>query len=341
VPIIEFKDINLIIIEDHNKSIPPNVNLDQKIHNEYTNPNCHNLFLDFNENISLANSKRDSLKKSRKALRAQIKNYFKKNHPQYVPKFFIQGSNKMEIAIRTYDDTCDLDEAVYFLREPNVSPTTIQKWVLNAISENTVGRQEHRKKCIRVIYPRDYHIDFSIYYKKKSDKHPHLAVKNSDWEQSDPKEFMDWFNKQKDNKGQLIRIIKYLKAWCDRRARSAQHKMPSGLCMMVLACRSIAYNDRDDLALRDTLKKIQRLIDDTRFGDAKWECKIPTTPQDDLFSKYDEDLKGKFLDDLDSFLRDAQKAAEEKNRYKSSLLWRKHFGERFPIGKDIDEPFLI
>ena len=299
--------------------------------------NCHPLFLEFTVNISLLKSKKDRMISSRETVRNLIRNHFILHHPEYEPMFFIQGSNKMGLPIRNGDDTCDLDDGVYFLRKPDISPTTLQKWVLEAVQGHTSGGQQHRKKCIRVIYVQDYHIDLPVYYKSETDKHPFLAVKDTGWESSDPREFVKWFVGQKDKKGQLVRIIKALKAWCDKRERSSQYKMPSGLCMTLLACNHIAYNDRDDLALRDTLKNIQRAIDDTRFKTAKWTCKMPTTPFDDLFEKYDVVLKRNFLAALDNFYQDAQLSIQERNERKASLLWRKHLGERFPLGEDKED----
>ena len=70
--------------------------------------------------------------KSKNGLRERIRNDFKKNHPGYVPKFYVQGSDKMKTPIRTKDDICDLDDGVYFMREPDVTATTLQEWVWDA-----------------------------------------------------------------------------------------------------------------------------------------------------------------------------------------------------------------
>jgi len=287
---------------------------------------CHNLFSQYNDDLNIIKSKKDSLKDSKEALRKRIRKYFKENHPEYVPQFFIQGSYKMKTMIRTKDNECDLDDGVYFLRKPDVTCTTLQKWVYNAVEGHTTGGQQHRKKCIRVIYSGDYHIDLPVYYKFEEDgDHPFLAVKDGDWEESDPKEFLEWFKDVKTD--QMVRVSRYLKGWGDYK----RNNMPSGLAMAVLTEKNLVENERDDIALRDTLKAIKTSLK------AKWECVMPTTPEDDLFNNYDETFKKNFFSALDDFIVDADAAIDDEECQKNaSKKWRRHFGGRFPLGEECE-----
>jgi hypothetical protein len=107
--------------------------------------------------------------------------------------------------------------------------------------------------------------------------------------------------------------------------------MPSGLAMCILGEANIKYNDRDDICIKESLEAIKESLDD------RFECIVPGTPFDDLFSDYDDVRKNNFLTNLNSFIEDATKAVEdEPNQMKSSKLWRKHFGDKFPLGKDED-----
>ena len=148
--------------------------------------NCNNLFQTYNGSISLSDSKKAKMTTSKTALRDRIRKFFKENHPEYVPKFYIQGSYKMKSGIRTKDDICDLDDGVYFFKEPDVTATTLQSWVWNAVNGYTSTPPEHRKKCIRNIFTGDYEVDMPVYYKIDG-KDYQLAVKNNGWENSDPK----------------------------------------------------------------------------------------------------------------------------------------------------------
>lgn len=288
--------------------------------------NCNKLFLDFDVNLNIPKAKKDKLKVSKEEIRTKIRNYFKTNHPDYKPEFYIQGSYKVGTTILTKDNECDLDDGVYFKREQGVSGTTLQTWVKNAVDGHTTTPPEHRKKCIRVIFKAEYHIDIPVYYFPDDAEHPLLAIKNEDCSESDPKEFVDWYKEEIKNTPQVLRISRYLKAWGDHK----RDKMPSGLAMSILAANNIQKNDRDDIALRDTLEKIKEVLD------SSFECIVPATPNDDLFGEYDQAREDKFMNNLDSFIADANKAIDEKNQLKASKLWKNHLGDKFPEGADED-----
>lgn len=289
--------------------------------------NCNKLFLEYDKSLEISTEKKNRLKDSKEALRKRIRKYFKDNHPAYKPTFYIQGSYKMKTTILTKDDECDLDDGVYFRRDFGVNGTTLQTWMWNAVDGATSTTPQHRKKCVRVIYKADYHIDFPVYYFPEDEDNPWLAVKNKDLEESDPKEVVDWYKKQKDENGQLHRMVKYLKGWGDNK----RNKMPSGLAMTILVAENIKFDGRDDVALKNTLIGIQSTLEDA------FECIVPATPNDDLFENYDATRKKNFLDNLDDFIKDAKEAVDnESNQLKASKLWRKHLGDKFPMGADED-----
>jgi hypothetical protein len=291
--------------------------------------NTHTLFQSFNSDLQITSTKRGQLTTSRDNLRDKIRTYFDKNHPEYHPKFCMQGSYKMKTTIRTKDDTCDIDDGVYFDCNPDdVSCTTLQTWVKKAV-DGTTDDISHRKKCITVNYKADYNIDLPVYlFDEDTDNHPFLAIKDGDWREDDPKEMIKAFNDAKDSKGQLLRIVRYLKAWCDYK----RQKMPSGLSMTILAMNNMQTNDRDDIALKFTLIEIERVLKEN------FECVVPATPNDDIFAEYDDIRKNNFMTNLSSFIIDAKKAVDdEKNQLKASRLWQKHLGERFPDGEDKNE----
>lgn len=291
--------------------------------------NSNSLFQDFHEEIKIGSVKNDRMMESKNSLRKRIRKWFKENQPDYDPKFYIQGSYKMNSAIRTKEDICDLDDGIYFFREPGVSETTMQKWIYDAVNGHTSITPEHRKKCIRSIFTSDYEIDHPVYYKTDETAY-RIAVKDKGWEDSDPKELVDWFNKKKDPNGRLIRSIKSLKVWCDNK----DYKMPSGLAMTILASNAadaIVLNERDDITLRDILREINDELQ------RNFQCIVPAVPNDDLFKDYVENRKANFMNALSAFLKDAEEAIREKNRLKASKLWRKNLGYRFPLGEDIDE----
>jgi len=300
--------------------------------------NNHDLFQQYNEEVSIRGKKKARMAASKTALRNQIKKHFEDYHPGYIPQFYIQGSYKMKTAIRTKDDICDVDDGVYFFRYPNVTTKTLQTWICEAVKNQTETSPQHREKCIRVIYAGDYEIDLPVYY--SDDKVVfHIATKSNNWQPDDPREMVAWFKSKKDNDGHLINMVKLLKAWCDYK----QNAMPSGLAMTILATNAkenIVYNERDDINLRDCLLEIKKAVT------LSFICKAPATPYDDLFINYDNTRKTNFLTALNEFVEDANKAIRETNILNASKLWCKHLGNRFPLGDDkaddsIYSPLLV
>ncbi|MDR7128094.1 hypothetical protein J2X69_000422 [Algoriphagus sp. 4150] len=218
-----------------------------------------------------------------------------------------------------------MTESIFF-RKPDVTATTLQGWVWEAVYGYTDTTPEHRKKCVRSIFAGDYEIDHPVYYKIDGENY-RIAIKNVGFEDSDPKEMVEWFQRKKDKEGKLIRQVMYLKGWGD----DCNQKMPSGLAMTILATNAkekIVLNERDDITLRDILKEIKKELD------REFKCVVPAVPNDNLFADYDETRKNNFLTSLNRIIEDADKALREENQLAASKLWRKHLGDRFPEGKD-------
>lgn len=293
--------------------------------------NTNKQFNTYNEELKIPKLKRDKMILSRKNAENRIKNWFAENHPDYPISFWIQGSHKNHLNIRTLDDNCDQDHGVYVDRDPedSVSGTTLQKWILEALKGSTSTTPAHKSRCVRNYYKTTgygpYHIDYPAYYLTKDMDHPLLAVKNTDLEESDPQEFTEWLDEQVNDKGyQLRRIIKYLKGWADNISRS--HKMPNGLTLTVLACNNFKeVVGRDDLALFNTLIGIYKALNEN------WECIMPATPGDDLLERFDSIFQRNFMNALANLINDAKKALEEESKHEASKLWKKHMGKRYPL----------
>ena len=295
--------------------------------------NCHDLFIAFGKQLEITETKLNAMMTSRSVLRERIKEYFKNNHPDYKPSFYIQGSYKMGTTIRTKDDDCDIDDGVYISPNPDVVCATLQDWVFNAVNGITDSTPVRKNKCIRVTYKAGYHIDLPVYYMDdihNVDEAPHLAVRSSDFQESDPKGVVEWFKGMKKDNAQLVSIVKYLKAWGDK----VREKMPSGLAMSILAANNQVKDTRNDVALLKTLKAIKASLD------KDFKCEVPAAPYDDLFESYSEDKKSAIKNYLTNFIADAEKAILEPNQMKASGLWRKHLGERFPLGENKDDENL-
>lgn len=297
--------------------------------------NLQNQFLEFYNELQITTTKKQKLIVSHNNLRAKIKKHFKEKHPEYLPLFYIQGSYKMGTTIRTRDDECDLDDGCYFIPKPNVTAATLQNWVFEAVVGTVDATPIQKNKCIRVNYTAGYHIDIPVYRKESSsgnNEHPELAIRSKGYEPSDPREIVEWFNKKKKKNQVLVRLVSYLKSWCD----TVRGFMPPGIAMTILAANNQKKHDeRDDIALRDTLKSMYSALQ------YNFSCIVPGTPYDNLFENYDKERKDKFMNELEAFIKDADSAINEKNKRKASYLWKKHLGERFPLSAEEDDPEML
>ncbi len=196
--------------------------------------NCDNLFREFNERIKLSETKKESLRTTRDSLRGKIRSKFKDK--SYDVKFSWQGSFAMNTIITPKDNDYDIDDGIYIQTDskPEESTVTLHSWIVEAAEKHTNQKPKDKDPCVRVYFADGHHVDLVLYYLKKSNEHPQLAHKRDGWIVSDPKEFIDWFNTQCDENGQLKRIVRYFKAWAD----NLRGDMPSGLIFTVLAaCR--------------------------------------------------------------------------------------------------------
>ena len=284
--------------------------------------NAHDQFLEFEKAVSITTAKKKRLIAARTALQRRVVDYFKNNTPMLVPKFYIQGSYKMGTMVIGKDGTYDVDLGIYFLTKPTVEPQSLQNYVLNAVNSHTPSGAQHREKCVRVIYKAEFDIDLPVYYKTERDNHPFLATKNK-WLESDPKEVCDWFENKKDKNGQLMRLVKYFKAW----ANAQDKPMPSGIAFTVWVAKNYRSDKRDDIAFYETAKAIED--DFGVFFTTKVWC--PATPGDNLLDKLKYEQKNNFEAIFKQMIKEAKQALEQNRVYKSCDIWRNLFGEKFPV----------
>ena len=288
--------------------------------------NCTKLFGEFNKEITPSVEQMQKMKTSREALESKISDVIQEKYGM-TASYYTQGSGaqQMKIIIIKANGTYDADRGIYLPEQPEVSAKTVQEDVLDAVKDHTDGGAEHRRKCIRVLYKCAYNIDFPVYYEAAGESFAYLATKDNGWIKDDPSMMIEWFGEYKDDDGQLLRIVKYLKAWASERS----FKMPSGIALTVWAARYfISVANRDDMCLVQVLTAIQRAIL------LSVKCISPVEPFDDLTSKLTDDQKKKFKNALADFCVDAQKAIDSENQLEASRIWRKYLGGRFPEGLD-------
>ena len=297
----------------------------------------HKLFSIFNSAIKLSDSKVSKLKGNRIALRNKIKDYFK-DKGWTAPMFYSQGSFPLKTNLNPIKkvteegikEEYDLDDGVYFFcpESDRKEPATYHDRIMKAVKGHAKSEKD-KSTCVRVIYADGHHIDLPSYWLEKDGDIPQLTHKSDGYTESDPKAFKDWVDSKistANSNGQLRRLIRYFKAWKDyREDKNSNLKLPSGFILTILACQNFSKDDRDDLALKNTTEAIKNKL----FSN--FSCYRPTVPKDeDLLNNYSKDT---VLRELDKFFSNAQKAINSDCEEKASGLWRKVFGDRFPLGK--------
>lgn len=301
--------------------------------------NCHKLFIEFNEAIMLTDSKKEILRKSRDLLRDDIRSYFKKEQPdEILPKFHGQGSYRMYTIVNPIADEdgnleYDIDDGIYFIGEETdrKDVNTYHSWIYSAVKGRTKEKTD-KTTCVRVIYADGHHIDLPMYFIINGNC-PELAHKNDGWVKSDPREFYQWFNKKAKADEQLRRIVRYFKAWCDKRNNdNSAIEMPPGIIMTILTANNHSPNERDDISFKNTM---QSIYDNLQLN---FVCYRPTAPtNEDLFAGFSETQKKGILKNIYSFLTSANQAIENPNQKDACHKWQKHFGNRFSCSNAKDE----
>lgn len=241
-------------------------------------------------------------------------------------------------------------------------------FVVHCITNNNpyVNKVKDKDTCVRVYYkegyaylfenkmgslPSGFHIDMPIYY-AGSKKSPDLAHLKKSWITSDPIEFIKWFEDKvqsnfkseflyerkiysaeydawrdsiRKDDAQLRRIVRYLKAWCDYKGGD----MPCGIILTILAADNYTGNQRDDIALRDTLINIQTALK------KEFVCRRPTTPVgENLLTGYEHEAH--FMAQLSSFVEAAKQGINEGNQKRACGKWQSQFGNRFSCASAMD-----
>jgi hypothetical protein len=312
----------------------------------------HKEYNQFKKEILLEDKEKKGLKKSRKALRETIRNWFLDNKSDKLqPKFHSQGSFMMNTIINPIPVPSqeekdkklykyDLDDGIYFIENANENNkeniSTWHNWVYEAVNNHTKKETKRKQACVRVIFAYGHHIDLPIYYQLNENGTPELAHRSKDWIDSDPKKFTEWFNNKVEGKSQITRLVQYAKAWKDfRQVKNTNLKLPSGFALTILIVNNYVKNDNDDAAFRETMRTILKEL----CKEGSFQCLRPTTPKgDDVFLDYSETRKSNFLNTLESLIIDCDRARDQQNFKKASeYLLNYQFGPRFPKGENIDE----
>ena len=289
---------------------------------------CTKQFKKFFENIELTDSQVETLKTNREGLRNTIRKYFSDNALQQ-PDFCWQGSFSMGTTIKDPDNEYDFDDGVYLNNLPEDKdkwPKTefVHEYIFNAVKNQSAAGAIDKKKCVRVPYSDNHHVDLAIYGKAKDTYF--LAVKgDTQWEENNAKLFKEWFDiKKKDYGDDFVKAIRAIKKW----AKVQGYSQFSGFYITILIGNNFSPNQRFDLCMKETLENI---LNDLRLN---YKIVRPVKPMKNLTEeKYqtNAEFNEVFIKPLESFLEIVKSSVNSTSLEEATTYWSGLFGVDYPV----------
>ncbi len=263
------------------------------------------------EEVTLSQSERTAMRDRRNANRDRLKKNLKDKGKPLPAMLIKQGSYAMLTMVQDPENDYDIDDGIYFSKaslkdkdEKDMTPKDARQMVCDALKDDRFNKQPQvRKSCARIFYEEGYHVDMPIY--RITEQEQYELATGDLWIVSRAADVENWFNginqkKSPDEKNgrQFRRIVRLLKKFA-RSRKDWKEKIASGFTITKLSEECYwADKDREDIALRDTMKAIyNRLL-------LNLEVDHPVTPGAKLTTGPDDEgtklLRGKLSDALDT-----------------------------------------
>lgn len=231
------------------------------------------------EEVALPSTERTAMRGRRDANRTRLKNGLAKAEKPAPIGQHTQGSYAMHTMVQDAGTDYDIDDGVYFRKDRLVgaqggemSALAVRQMICDALQDDRFNKAPTvLKNCVRVFYNEGFHVDVPAYRRLESEdpwtgqKSYSYELASSDWKASDAKAVTKWFKARNeahsfdfdDNEGQFCRVVRLLKAFA--RSRSSWKSLTAtGFMLTKLADECfVAFVDRDDLSLRETMKAIR------------------------------------------------------------------------------------
>jgi hypothetical protein len=290
------------------------------------------------DKVTLPQSERTNMRNRRDANRTRLKTRLKEKENPSPQEFIKQGSYAMLTMLQDAANDYDIDDGVYFtqesLKDPNgsdMASRNARQMVCDALQDDRFNNQPAVKKnCVRIFYNDGYHVDMPIYRIRENDGDYELAS-GAEWVHSRAADVEDWFNNANQTKSpdetngrQFRRIVRMLKKIA-RSRESWKDQIASGFAITILAEeRFIANNNREDTALRDTMRAIyNRLI-------LNLEVNHPVTPGNKVTKGPDDNKMKFFRGKLETALKDLEVLDKSDcTREQALKAWDKVFNTEY------------
>jgi len=283
----------------------------------------------------------------------ELADHLKRELPQrhgYAVSTWLQGSYKYATLIKPVrkGERYDVDLGVYFEWDPrdqDIEPTPrqLRDWVqreLQAYQAKTTTLIEvvepPKDRCSRAVYEQQFHIDTPTYHLDRRRDRRRLAHLDQGWEDRDPKPLYKWFKDAADgeDRDQMRRLIRYLKAWAAIGFREAPDARPSSVMLSVLVAQSYCAfmrqlgrlweREEDDDALRTVVRDVhERLLKDSAVPN-------PVDEEENL-NRIQADQWHAFLGRWQALRDAAEASAVAEDEVTAALAWSQAFSFLMPL----------
>jgi hypothetical protein len=259
----------------------------------------------------------------------------------YPIRSWLQGSYKFRTQVRPPSKfgEFDIDLGIYFEWEgtPDAAgydASSLQGLVQDCLDRYADGRADiksivrpPKKRCCRIHYKDNFHIDVPCYHLDPKRDHRSLATLDG-WERSDPKALYIWFRDsfEEADRAKVRRQIKYLKAWAALKWKTDAGR-PSSVLLTVLvaeAAKKVSLSQPDDDLLTAILNEIQSRVDTNP---------VISNPKDkaENLNRLDYAQNLDFLEHLSKFQKVAQRAHNATEETEAAVIWAEAFEHCFPM----------
>ncbi len=292
--------------------------------------NLNNAFDIFHDRIVLTAHRKTALGTARNVVRECIRRYFRDTLKVQVPEFRSQGAYAADTTVDRIEGRYHIEDGVYIqhldMQDSSNWPAAaaVHQWLMNAIEDHPMEKSMDKATCVRARYGGRYCVDLHCYAVLNGQCRQAVRGKTN-WPAGNPIAFTEWFKSYVNLHGeQLRRVVRYLKAWADFQSRS-RGKMPGGSILSVLAAYNFNSHKRDDLAFAKTLEAISNNVRAIVY------VPNPVNITDELSARLTETQKTRFQEAVETSEISAKAAILFKDVHEASRLWRKLFGDRFPL----------
>lgn len=298
--------------------------------------------------VSPTAKQREFLQSSWNNLAEHLRRELKAKHG-YPISTWLQGSYKYGTLIKPLGATegYDVDLGVYFewsKKAEDVTPTAeqLRDWVQQEIKLYAATCPEVRsikepplERCSRAHYARQFHIDTPTYHLNTDSDERNLACMTLGWEASDPKAFYKWFRDvvPTDQRDQLRRLVRYLKAWAALSFTDAPESRPTSIFLTVLvtdafqeikALNQFANIDDDDATIEVVRRIRRRLAQDKHVQN-------PASSADENLNRMSTEAWEGFFPRLETLLDVCERASEATDETRAALTWSEAFSFLMPL----------